>query len=163
MSFVDPRREFENPCPHLKTLSLRRSRGFYKQNRRSSRPSVMDSRGRMVRSLEMAQTLLRVEQVDELVARYREGATLVELAAVFGIHRRTVAEHLARREVPIRRGGIDPSRFHEVADLYDSGLTLIEVGVKVGTGPDAVRHALVQHGVSIRAGGGRHSRMATSS
>ncbi|MFX0538451.1 ATP-binding cassette domain-containing protein [Ornithinimicrobium sp. Y1847] len=33
---VDLRREFENPCPALKTLSLRRSRGFYKQDRRSS-------------------------------------------------------------------------------------------------------------------------------
>ncbi len=32
----DLRREFENPCPALKTLSLRRSRGFYKQDRRSS-------------------------------------------------------------------------------------------------------------------------------
>lgn len=29
---VDLRREFENPCPALKTLSLRRSRGFYKQD-----------------------------------------------------------------------------------------------------------------------------------
>ena len=116
----------------------------------------------MVRSLGMAQTLLRAEQVDELVARYLDGATLVQLASRFGIHRRTVAEHLARWEVPIRRTGIDSSRFHEVADLYDSGLTLVEVGLKVGTGPDAVRRALVDHGVPIREGGGRRSRLATA-
>lgn len=36
IKFLDLRREFENPCPALKTLSLRRSRGFYKQDRRSS-------------------------------------------------------------------------------------------------------------------------------
>ncbi len=160
---VDLRREFENPCPHLKTLALRRSRGFYKQNRRPARPSVVDSRGRTVRSLGMAQTLLRVEQVDDLVARYRDGATLVQLASRFGIHRRTVAEHLTRREVPIRRGRFDPSRIHEAADLYGSGLTLVEVGLKVGAGPRAVRRALAEHGVPIREGGGRRSRMATAS
>jgi hypothetical protein len=74
---VDLRREFENPYPHLKTLSLRRSRGFYHHDQRSFEPTVTDSRGRVVRSLGMAQTLLRPEQVDDLVAQYREGATLV--------------------------------------------------------------------------------------
>lgn len=45
----------------------------------------------MVQSLEMAQTLLRPEQVDDLVAQYRKGATPVELASLFGVNRRTVA------------------------------------------------------------------------
>jgi len=44
----------------------------------------------MVRSLETAQTLLRPEQVDELVVQYRAGATLVELASRFRVHRRTL-------------------------------------------------------------------------
>lgn len=162
-TWVDLRREFENPCPHLKTLSLRRSRGFYNHNQRSSEPTVSDSRGRVVRSLGMAQTLLRPEQVDDLVAQYREGATLVELASVFGVNRRTVATHLARREVTIRRGRFDPSRIHEAADLYLSGLTLVEVGMKVGAGPQAVRQALASHGVVIRPDGGRRSRITASS
>ena len=160
---VDLRREFENPCPHLKTLSLRRSHGFYKRDRRPSHPSVVDSRGPMVRSLGMVQTLLRPDQVDDLVARYLDGAALVELASLFGIHRRTVAEHLTRRKVPIRRGRFDHSRIHEAADLYGSGLTLVEVGLKVGAGPQAVRRALAEHGVPIRDGGGRRSRMAPAS
>ena len=160
---VDLRREFENPCPPLKTLSLRRSCGFYKQDRRGSGPTVADSRGRMVRSLEMAPTLLRPDQVDDLVAEYRAGATLVELAARFGVNRRTVAAHLVRRAVPIRRGSFDLSRIHEAADLYLSGLTLVEVGLKVGAGPQTVRRALVEHGVPIREGGGRRSRIATAS
>ena len=58
---MDLRREFENPCSPLKTLSLRRSHGFYKPDRRSSEPTVADSRGRMLLSLEMAQTLLHPE------------------------------------------------------------------------------------------------------
>ena len=159
---MDLRREFENPCPALETLSLRRSRGFYEQDRRSSGPTVADSRGRMVRSVEMAQTLLRREQVDDLVSEYRSGATLVELAARFRVNRRTVAAHLVRREVPIRRGSFDPSRIHEAADLYLSGLTLAEVGVKVGAGPQAVRRALASHGIVIRPGGGRRSRVSSS-
>ena len=162
ISFVDLRREFENPCPHLKTLSLRRSRGFYDHDQRSSEPTVSDSRGRVVRSLGMAQTLLRPEQVDDLVAQYREGATLVELASVFGVNRRTVATHLTRREVTIRRGRFDPSRIHEAADLYLSGLTLVEVGVKVGAGPQAVRRALASHGVVIRPGERCGSRITAS-
>ncbi len=106
---MDLRREFENPCPHLKTLSLRRSRGFYDHDQRPSEPTVSDSRGFVVRSLGMAQTLLRPEQVDDLVAQYRRGATLVELASVFGVNRRTVAMHLTRREVTIRRGRFPPA------------------------------------------------------
>lgn len=156
---MDLRREFENPWPHLKTLSLRRSRGFYDHDQRSSVPTVSDSRGRVLRSLGMAQTVLRPEQVDDLVTQYREGATLVELASVFGVNRRTVATHLTRREVTIRRGRFDPSRTHEAADLYLSGLTLVEVGVKVRAGAQALRRVLASHGVVIRPGGRSGSRI----
>ena len=105
------------------------------------------------------QTLLRREQVDDLVSEYRSGATLVELAARFRVNHRTVAAHLVRREVPIRRGSFDPSRIHEAADLYLSGLTLVEVGMRVGAGPQAIRQALASHGVVIRPGGRRGSRI----
>ncbi len=58
------------------------------------------------------------------MARCRKGAaTLVELASLFGVNRRTVATHLTRRGVTIRRGRFDPSHIHEAADLYLSGLT----------------------------------------
>lgn len=111
----------------------------------------------------MAHTLLRPEQIDDLVALYHKGATLVELASLFGVNRRTVATHLTRREVAIRRGRFDPSRTHEAADLYLSGLTLVEVGLKVGAGPQAVQQALASHGVVIRPGGGRRSRITAAS
>lgn len=116
----------------------------------------------MVRSLGMAQTLLRPEQVDDLVAQYREGATLVELASIFGVNRRTVAMHLSRREIAIRRGRFDPSRIHEAADLYLSGLALVELGMRIGVGPQTVRRALASHGIMIRPGGGRRSRITAS-
>lgn len=92
----------------------------------------MDSRGRMVRAVGIAQTFLRPAQVDELVALYREGATLVELGERFSVHRRTVAAHLVRRSIPIRRRGLDESDVTEAVELYEGGSTLIEVGLLQG-------------------------------
>lgn len=111
----------------------------------------------MVRSLGMAQTLLRAEQVDELVARYRDGATLVELASHFGVHRRTAAAHLVRRSVPIRRRGLDESHLAEAVELYAGGQSLMEVGLRFGVSQQAVRRALAVEGVEIRLSGRRQS------
>lgn len=92
---VDLRREFENPSSVLKTVASRRSRGVYGRDRRPLEPAVVDSRGRLVRAVEMAQTFLSPVQVDELVALYLNGMTLVEFAKRFSVHRRTVAAHLS--------------------------------------------------------------------
>ena len=115
---VDLRREFENPGSALKTVALRRSRGVYKRDRRPSEPTVVDSRGRMVRAVGMAQTFLKPEQVDELVALYQQGWTLVKLAERFGIHKRTAAAHLVRRSVPLRGKGLGEEDRAEAVQLY---------------------------------------------
>lgn len=152
---VDLRREFENPCPALKTVASRGSRGAYKRDRRPLEPTVVDSRGRMVRAVGMTQTFLSPAQVDELVAMYQAGATLVEVGERFSVHRRTVAAHLVRRSVPIRRRGLDESHLAKAVDLYVSGLTLMEVGLRFGVSQQSVRRALVAEGVVIRPGGRR--------
>ena len=149
---VDLGREFENPYSALKTVVSRRSRGVYKRSWRPLEPSVVDSRGRMVRAVGIAQTFLRPAQVDELVALYREGATLVELGERFSVHRRTVAAHLVRRSIPIRRRGLDESDVTEAVELYEGGSTLIEVGLRFGVSQQAVRRALDVEGVTIRPG-----------
>lgn len=109
----------------------------------------------MVRSLGMAQTLLRSEQVDDLVALYQEGATLVELGKRFSVQRRTAAAHLVRRSVPIRRRGINEDQLAEAITLYKSGLTLIEVCWRFGVRHQAARRALAAEGVTIRPSGRR--------
>ncbi|WP_417556563.1 hypothetical protein [Microbacterium sp.] len=154
-SMVDLRREFENPGSALKTVALRRSRGVYKRDRRPSEPTVVDSRGRMVRAVGMAQTFLSPTQVGELVALYQAGATLVELGKRFSVHRRTVAAHLIRRSVPIRGRGLEESRLAEAVELCAGGLTLMEVGLRFGVSQQAVRQALDAEGVTIRPGGRR--------
>ena len=152
---VDLRREFENPCQALKTLASRRSRGVYQRDRRPSEPSVVDSRGRMVRAVGMTQTFLSPADVDKLVSLYEEGSTLVELAERFSIHRRTAAAHLVRRSVPIRSRGLDERHLAEAVELYVSGLSLMEVGLRFGASQQTVRRALAAVGVTIRPGGRR--------
>ena len=152
---VDLRREFENPCPALKTVASRRSRGVYRRDRRPLEPCVVDSRGRMVRAVGMTQTFLSPAQVDELVDLYEAGATLVELGERFGVHRRTAAAHLVRRSVPIRRRGLDECHLAEAVELYAGGLCLMEVGLRFGVSQQAVRRALANVDVPIRASGRR--------
>jgi hypothetical protein len=77
----------------------------------------------------MTQTFLSPAQVDELVASYESGATLVELGERFSIHRRTAAAHLARRSVPVRRRGLDERHIAEAVELYSGGLTLASTTV----------------------------------
>lgn len=121
---------------------------------------MVDSRGRMVRAVGMTQTFLSPAQVDELAALYWEGATLVELGERFSVHRRTVASHLARRSVPIRRRGLDDAQLTEAIALYPGGLTLIDLGVRFGVSQQTVRRALAAEGVTIRPGG-RRARVTT--
>lgn len=109
----------------------------------------------MVRAVGMAQTLLSPVQVDELVALYRNGMTLVELGERFSVHRRTVAAHLVRRSVTIRRRGLDEPHVAEATRLYADGLTLTEVGLRFGVSQQAVRRAIAAAGATIRAGGRR--------
>lgn len=149
------RREFENLGQALKTVASRWSRGSYKKSKRPVEPPVVDSRGRLVRSVGMAQTSLKPEQVDELVALYQQGWTLVKLAERFGIHKRTAAAHLVRRSVPLRGKGLAEEDRTEAVQLYEGGATLLEVGLRFGVSEQTVRRALVVEGVKIRPSGRR--------
>ncbi|MQB02163.1 MAG: hypothetical protein GEU78_18245 [Actinobacteria bacterium] len=69
----------------------------------------------------MAQTFLNDEQVDELVAMYLGGKTMREVAEHFSVHRTTVAVHLKRRLVPVRRGKLTAVQVAEIGDLWIRG------------------------------------------
>lgn len=116
---------------------------------------MVDARGRMVRSVGMAQTFLKPEQVDELVVLYRQGWTLVRLAERFGIHKRTAAAHLVRRSVPLRGRGLAEEDRAEAVQLYQGGATLLEVGLRFGVSEQTVRRSLVVEDVKIRPSGRR--------
>lgn len=149
------RREFENPGPALKTVASRWSRGVYKRGQRPSEPSITDTRGRLVRSVGMAQTFLSPAQVDELVERYEQGVSPAELSERFGIYHRTVTAHLVRRSVPLRQRGLTTKQVPEAVRLYESGTTLVEIGLHFGVSQQAVRRAVAAEGIEIRPRGRR--------
>lgn len=118
------------------------SRGAYKRSERPSEPSVTDSRGRVVRSVGKTQTFLSIAEVDELVALYEQGMTLVQLGERFGVYHRTVAAHLVRRSVPMRVRGLAEEHTSEAVRLYEGGMTLMEVGLHFGVSQGAVKRAV---------------------
>lgn len=98
----------------------------------------------------MTQTLLTTAEVDELVVAYIAGATLVELAARFRVHRRTAAAHLYRRGISPRMRGLEPGQADEACRLYAEGLTLIEIGLRFGVSQGVIGRALVKAGQKLR-------------
>ncbi len=64
------------------------------------------------------------DQVESLVASYRQGATTYELAQEFRIHRHTVTERLERRGTPRRYRSLEPDQIQQAIALYDTGLSL---------------------------------------
>ncbi|WP_344225291.1 hypothetical protein [Kocuria atrinae] len=110
----------------------------------------------------MTQTLLSPAQVDELVVAYIAGATLVELAAQFRVHRRTAAAHLYRRGITPRTRGLDPSEAAEACRLYADGLTLMEIGLRMGVSQGVIGRAVTRAGHELRPRGRRPSEAAST-
>lgn len=89
-----------------------------------------------------------------MIAAYQAGMTMKQLAAVFGIHRNTVSEHLRQRGVRIRMQGLSDKDIPEAARLYEAGWSSLMLGEKFGVTPDTILVALRRAGVQIRPGQG---------
>ena len=89
--------------------------------------------------------------VAALLDDYRAGASVNDLAAQFGIHRATVAQHLHRNGVPIRRRGLDDRQIDHAVHLYQQGLSLVRVGARLDVHAETIRQALRARGVPMRA------------
>ncbi|MDQ1725665.1 MAG: hypothetical protein QOG52_2693 [Frankiaceae bacterium] len=94
-------------------------------------------------------------QVARLVERYRVGATVYQLAAEFGIDRKTVARRLKTAGVSLRLASPTTADVDEMVRLYDTGLALADVGERLGVGARTVQRHLRQRGVSTRDTHGR--------
>jgi hypothetical protein len=99
------------------------------------------------------QTRLHTVEVDELVAAYRAGDGVEQLAERFGVHRSTVLAHLGRRQVQLR------STFttwdHDAltaaaAAYYASGASLATVAARFGVDPSTVANRFRRAGVAVR-------------
>ncbi|MFT4235622.1 MAG: helix-turn-helix domain-containing protein [Microbacterium sp.] len=89
-----------------------------------------------------AQRRLDAASVDALVDGYLAGQTVYELAAEFGIERRTVSAHLHRRGVPMRRRGLSLAQKEEAFALRDRGWSLAQIGARFDVSSGTVRNHL---------------------
>jgi len=98
---------------------------------------------------------LRQREIDELVAGYRAGATVYQLANEFRIHRGTVSLLLERHRVSLRNRPLSPAQIEQARVLYATGQSLAKVGKQLGCDANTVRLALVKVGVRMRDSHGR--------
>jgi hypothetical protein len=98
---------------------------------------------------------LRPAEVDALVTAYEAGATVYDLAAQFGINRKTVGQHLRARGVDTKQPGLHPDDVPTAATLYRDGWSLTRLADKFGTSANTVRARLLEVGVTMRDPHGR--------
>ena len=93
---------------------------------------------------------LKPAQVEALIAGYRAGRSMQELASEFGIDRRTVSTYLRRAGVVVRRGDLDHEQSVEAARLYEAGWSSEQLAERFGVSADNVLKVLRCAGVVIR-------------
>ncbi|WP_167384852.1 helix-turn-helix domain containing protein [Amycolatopsis tolypomycina] len=98
---------------------------------------------------------LGTDQVEQLIAGYRSGATVYELADRFRIERRTVSNILRRYGVPMRRRGLSPEQVDDAIHLYELGWSLARVGRHLGVDHVTVLNKLRERGIPTRDTHGR--------
>ena len=103
-----------------------------------------------------SRTHLSQQDMDDLVAGYKSGATTKELSAIFGIHHHTVSIYLKRRGVALRYKVMRPEQIALARQLYESGLSLAKVADQLGPSHNTIRaELLVAAGVEMRDSHGR--------
>ena len=90
-----------------------------------------------VRSLTQVTPELR----DQLVADYRSGLGVYDLAQVYGLHRVTIVKHLRLAGVVMRRT-ITKAEHARARNLYLSGATYREIARQLGRDPATVKKTI---------------------
>jgi DNA-directed RNA polymerase specialized sigma24 family protein len=89
-------------------------------------------------------------EVDQLVAAYRAGATVYQLADQFGSHRITVGKHLRARGIDTRPAALTPDDLQRAIQLYRSGWSLAKIAKTFEVAAETIRTQLIQAGVEMR-------------
>ena len=98
------------------------------------------------------------EEADAVVAGYRAGKSVYELATEHSCHRTTISGILKRSGVTMRRTPAREDQILEMVRLYESGLSLARVSERVGFSDKTVHHYLRERGVRMRNGYGGPTR-----
>ena len=108
-----------------------------------------------VRKPKQVHRRLRPHEVEQATLDYHAGATLRDLAGIFRMDRRGVANALERAGVPRRYRRLTASDIDTAIQLYESGKSLLAVGQHLGVNPSTIRHHLLQSKVQLRVQHGR--------
>lgn len=101
------------------------------------------------------QKRLSLVEMDQMIVRYREGETIYDLSAEFGIHRDTVAKRLKKAGVKMRRSTPKRTDINAMVRLYSSGLSLARVALETGFSANTVPAYLRSADVQVRDCQGR--------
>lgn len=100
------------------------------------------------------QRRLESEEVAGLVAAYRKGVPVDELAASFRINRTTVLGHVRRHGIPKRdRRALQQEDVDRAVKLYREGRSAELVAADLHVAASTVRRALTDAGVTLRPKG----------
>ncbi len=97
------------------------------------------------------QRRLTTKQVEQLTSAYQAGANMKDLAVRFGLHRTTVAGHLRRTGIILRRQGIPDDQLAQVVRLYGEGWSCQRLAERYSCDDETVRQTLKRAGVRLRA------------
>ena len=136
---VDVLRQYSRLAAYLENRNIT---GFHPNTRwvgakgssvEAVQPALSTSRHRRLSSSEVA----------ELVARYRGGEKIKDLAASYKIHRSTVMTHL-RKAGELKHKGWTEETTAEARWLRDAGLTIAEIAARLGRPPSTVQRRLTE-------------------
>jgi len=98
------------------------------------------------------QRRLTPSAVAAAAAEYQQGRSLDDLARNFGVHRRTVADHLERLGIARRVNlpKLTPADIEQAVSKYQTGDLLATVGKALNVDASTVQRALKRAGVAIR-------------
>ncbi len=115
-------------------------------------PALLRRRPRRAQPAKTRQTQRRLtrERINQLVREYEAGEDMAVLAAGWSLHRTTVAAHLRRAGVQLRRQGVPSEQLGEAIRLYRTGWSCQRLAERYGCDDETVRQSLKRGGVTLR-------------
>jgi excisionase family DNA binding protein len=124
-------------------------------------PAPKGQRRSRQRVTAVGRTQLLVGEEARVIAAYKSGATIDEIADRYGVSKRPIRRILQAADIRPRTRGwrsrYTPATERKIATAYAAGATLAELATQFGGSQRSIRRACVNHGVPIRPTGRRHS------
>lgn len=102
------------------------------------------------RKLQHQKRLSNSDIASQIIAGYLSGETIRALAAQFGVHRTTVAQHVAKAGIHRQERRISVEQIERAVSLYGQGHSLVSIGAELGFNAGTIQTHLRRAGVVMR-------------